>query len=52
MLLAVFQVAIVVKAMHKVEGVWVALLNLNLAVLNSKSAVRESRRSTVRNRHW
>ena len=49
--LAVVQVAIVVKAVHKVEGVWAVLLNLKLAVLNSKSAVRESRRGAVRKRH-
>ena len=46
MLLAVFQVALVVEAVHKVEGVWAVLLNLKLAVLNSKSTVR-TRRGTV-----
>ena len=44
-------VAIVVEAVHEVEGAWVALLNLKLAVLNSKSAVRIRRRGAVRKRH-
>ena len=43
-------VAIVVEAAHKVEGVWAVLLNLKLAGLNSKSAVR-TRRDMVRKRH-
>ena len=44
------QVAIVVEVVHKVEGFWAVTLDLKLAVMNSKSAVRE-RRSTVRKRH-
>ena len=45
-------VAIVIEAVHEVEGARVMLLNLKLAALNSKSAVCTRRRDTVRRRHW
>ena len=44
-------VAKVVEAVHEVKGVQAVLLNLELAALNSKSAVRTRRRGTVRKRH-